>query len=233
VRGPAAQPRLPAEAAVTDTLSWDVYADIRKGPEHRRPTPADRSTRRGRATRGVLALVGTPRPRRPVASSAAADVPLRRCDAPCEAGCSRHWGESGTVPPAAVTRAQIRMRVAPRSPDHLDCGRGFVLFAGRLLASPEASALRPGVLMPWSSSRPRSDDYGWAHAQARADAARDHRPDHPCTRCGKPLGPMGPGLHYDHRDDRSGYAGFAHARCNVRAGARKGRASQGVTRLRW
>ena len=52
---------------------------------------------------------------------------------------------------------------------------------------------------------------------------------------------MGPWLHYDHRDDRSGYAGFAHGapcptcgvRCNVVAGARKGRAAQEVTRVSW
>ena len=80
--------------------------------------------------------------------------------------------------------------------------------------------------MPWQSDRPRSAEYGAAHARARAAAAEHHDPADPCTRCGQPLGPMGRHLHYDHLDDRSGYAGFAHASCNSRAGARKGRAAQ-------
>jgi hypothetical protein len=33
-------------------------------------------------------------------------------------------------------------------------------------------------------------------------------------------------LHYDHDDSNTGYLGFAHAWCNVRAGARKGRRLQ-------
>lgn len=87
--------------------------------------------------------------------------------------------------------------------------------------------------MPWDHSRPRTNRYGPAHTKARADAARHHHPDDPCTRCGHPLGPMGPGLHYDHTDDGQAYAGFAHATCNVRAGARAGRARQQVTQLEW
>ncbi len=87
--------------------------------------------------------------------------------------------------------------------------------------------------MPWDRARPRSGEYGTAHVKARAAAAALHSPDHRCTRCGQPLGPMGPWLHYDHADDRSGYRGFAHARCNVRAGAVKARAAQEVRRLSW
>lgn len=96
--------------------------------------------------------------------------------------------------------------------------------------------------MPWDRSRPRSDRYGWTHIQARAAAAKRHHPDNPCTRCGHPLGPMGPHLHYDHSDDGTRYLGFAHGRtpcpycgrrCNVRAGAQAGRQRQQTTRLRW
>jgi len=95
--------------------------------------------------------------------------------------------------------------------------------------------------MPWDPRSPRSAEYGTDHAKARASAALVHDPADPCTRCGHELGPMGPWLHYDHRDDRSGYAGFAHGapcptcgvRCNVVAGARKGRAAQEVTRVSW
>ena len=33
-------------------------------------------------------------------------------------------------------------------------------------------------------------------------------------------------LHLDHRDDRTGYGGFSHASCNVRAAAKKARRLQ-------
>lgn len=94
--------------------------------------------------------------------------------------------------------------------------------------------------MPWSKSRPRSAEYGAAHAKARKTAAARHQPTDPCTRCGHPLGPMGRHLHYDHADDRTGYLGFAHARCNWQAGAAKGAAIANrrrgrirVTTIRW
>lgn len=87
--------------------------------------------------------------------------------------------------------------------------------------------------MPWDRVRPRSAMYGPAHTAARTAAAAAHQPSNPCTRCGQPLGPMSPALHLDHRDDRRGYLGFAHASCNVRAGARKARAAQTTSQLRW
>ena len=68
--------------------------------------------------------------------------------------------------------------------------------------------------------------YDVRHKRARAEAARVHSPENPCTRCGQPLGPMGPWLHYDHNDTGTGYLGFAHAPCNYKAGARRGRQSQ-------
>jgi hypothetical protein len=33
-------------------------------------------------------------------------------------------------------------------------------------------------------------------------------------------------LHLDHNDDRTGWLGFSHAKCNLRAAARKARAIQ-------
>ena len=95
--------------------------------------------------------------------------------------------------------------------------------------------------MPWSTNRPRSSDYGAAHAKARKAAAAQHDPSDPCTRCGHPLGPMGRWLHYDHAPDRQSYLGFAHGapcpwcgkRCNQVAGAKAGRARQTTSRLRW
>ena len=73
--------------------------------------------------------------------------------------------------------------------------------------------------------------YGSSHQKARAQAAAQHHPSDPCSRCGHPLGPMGHWLHYDHRDDRSGYLGFSHGkrpcpwcgkRCNEQAAASAG-----------
>lgn len=45
----------------------------------------------------------------------------------------------------------------------------------------------------------------------------------PCPRCGRPMLPGQP-LDLDHTDDRGGYLGMAHARCNRAAGARLGNA---------
>lgn len=70
--------------------------------------------------------------------------------------------------------------------------------------------------------------YGAPHQAERRAAAKHHNPADPCARCGHPLGPMGPWLHYDHDDTRTGYLGFSHGdnpcpmcghRCNKRAGA--------------
>jgi hypothetical protein len=47
----------------------------------------------------------------------------------------------------------------------------------------------------------------------------------PCARCGLPMLP-GQVLHLDHNDDRTGWIGFSHAKCNLRAAARKARAIQ-------
>jgi len=68
--------------------------------------------------------------------------------------------------------------------------------------------------------------YGHEHMKARRAAAARHTPTDPCTRCGQPLGPMGPWLHYDHTPDRTSYLGFAHAACNRQAGAVAGNRAQ-------
>jgi hypothetical protein len=47
----------------------------------------------------------------------------------------------------------------------------------------------------------------------------------PCARCGLPMLP-GQKLHLDHNDSRTGWLGFSHAACNLRAAAKKARAIQ-------
>jgi hypothetical protein len=42
-----------------------------------------------------------------------------------------------------------------------------------------------------------------------------------CCRCGYPIEP-GTRWHLDHTEDRTGYRGVAHARCNLKAAAERG-----------
>lgn len=84
-----------------------------------------------------------------------------------------------------------------------------------------------------AATRPRSSDYGAAHTKARKAWAAAHDPSHLCTRCRHPLGPMGPHLHLDHSADRTYYAGFAHARCNVGAAALVANARSKAKRGGW
>lgn len=85
---------------------------------------------------------------------------------------------------------------------------------------------------PKASSTARG--YGQQHREARARwlAELNRLGSLPCTRCPRPVLP-GQAVHLDHTDDRGSYIGLAHARCNVRAGARRGRQLQQATRLRW
>lgn len=72
---------------------------------------------------------------------------------------------------------------------------------------------------------PASDrGYGREHQELRARLL-PHAYGQPCTRCGREM-VEGQALDLDHTDDRTGYAGFAHAFCNRQAGGRRGRAAQ-------
>jgi hypothetical protein len=66
--------------------------------------------------------------------------------------------------------------------------------------------------------------YGGDH-QALRRAAKPFAYGQPCSRCGQVMRP-GQALDLDHRDDGTGWLGFAHARCNRQAGGRLGRARQ-------
>jgi hypothetical protein len=74
--------------------------------------------------------------------------------------------------------------------------------------------------------------YGNDHAKARKAALAAYQPTDPCCLCGRSLGTNTRGIHLDHHP-HGGYRGLAHARCNVKDGARRGRARQDSTRLRW
>lgn len=84
--------------------------------------------------------------------------------------------------------------------------------------------------MTWDRSKHRAAKYGKGWARTRAEWAARHDPSDPCTRCRRPLGPMGRWLHLDHNDFTGQVDGFAHAACNIRAGANLGRARQQVQR---
>ena len=61
----------------------------------------------------------------------------------------------------------------------------------------------------------RAQGYGWPHQQERArwQALLDRGEPIDCARCGRPIGP-GQGWALDHTDDRAGYLGPSHTRCN-------------------
>lgn len=63
--------------------------------------------------------------------------------------------------------------------------------------------------------------YGTEHKRARARWLEllTQAGSLPCTRCPHPVLP-GQAVHLDHDTTRTGYLGLAHARCNIRAGAK-------------
>jgi hypothetical protein len=76
----------------------------------------------------------------------------------------------------------------------------------------------------WAFKTREARDYGAAHQAVRerykalvaSGLAR-------CARCGRPIA-KGAQFDLDHSDDRSGYLGVSHPRCNRLAGARRGAA---------
>ena len=78
--------------------------------------------------------------------------------------------------------------------------------------------------------------YGYEHQKARRDALAALREREAagietlCARgCGHPIR-TGQALDLDHTDDRSGYRGLSHRRCNRGAGGIKGSASRRLRR---
>lgn len=59
--------------------------------------------------------------------------------------------------------------------------------------------------------------YGWAHRlERRRWIPKVAKGDIDCARCGERISPLEP-WHLDHTDDRTGYLGPSHVRCNVSA----------------
>jgi hypothetical protein len=66
--------------------------------------------------------------------------------------------------------------------------------------------------------------YDWTHQRIRkALLASGYWLMASCPRCGLPMR-FGEKLDLDHTEDRAGYLGLSHSRCNQAAGARKGSA---------
>jgi hypothetical protein len=61
--------------------------------------------------------------------------------------------------------------------------------------------------------------YGAEHKR-RVAAERDGQYGRPCSRCGRPM-QRGERLFLDHRDDRQGYLGWSHAKCDIGASNRR------------
>jgi hypothetical protein len=68
----------------------------------------------------------------------------------------------------------------------------------------------------------RPGTYGGEQKTLRRALLAVYDPAQPCPRCRRPLGPNPQLLDLGHVDDRSGYSGLEHARCNRQAGARLG-----------
>lgn len=90
--------------------------------------------------------------------------------------------------------------------------------------------------MPWSRNRPPADQrgYGKEHRAARVAALEQlaRAGVGVCCIGGEPIYP-GQALHLDHTPDRTGYRGLACARHNRSDGAKRGRARQTSSPLRW
>ena len=73
------------------------------------------------------------------------------------------------------------------------------------------------------------------HRRARSALIAAWQPGDPCCLCGHPMWGPTSALHADHQPGTTDYRGLAHAHCNTRDGAKRGRARQEarVTQLEW
>jgi hypothetical protein len=76
--------------------------------------------------------------------------------------------------------------------------------------------------MRWAAKRTSARGYGAEHQAVRKKyAALVASGEATCARCGQPISP-GAQFDLDDADDRNGYLGVSHSRCNRLAGARLG-----------
>ena len=81
---------------------------------------------------------------------------------------------------------------------------------------------RRGTNFPRSTASTSARGYGTSHQAERKRWELVVESGYAsCVRCGLPI-VAGTGWHLDHRDDKLGYLGVSHARCNVRAAAKLG-----------
>ena len=113
-------------------------------------------------------------------------------------------------PPEGVLIKRARQRPNPRR--HIAAIRAWL---GREQSDPAP----PQPRAPRTKGSTTERGYGWAHQQARAQAIRGMHDGDPCPRCHRPMWrAQARLLDLDHTDDRTGYQGLAHRRCNRRAG---------------
>jgi hypothetical protein len=82
--------------------------------------------------------------------------------------------------------------------------------------------------MPWAKAKTPGGTTkgGWGNQhQKLRKALLPSAYGTPCVRCGQPMQPWQE-LHLDHNDTRTGWLGFSHRACNLRAAAKKARAIQ-------
>ena len=82
----------------------------------------------------------------------------------------------------------------------------------------------------WRRTKPKgsmqSRGYGAEHAKLRREwKVKVDRGEVSCARCGEWIAPTSK-WHLDHNDDRTGYLGPSHVRCNLSAAAYKAKAIQ-------
>jgi hypothetical protein len=78
--------------------------------------------------------------------------------------------------------------------------------------------------MRWAAKRTSARGYGAEHQAVRKKyAALVASGEATCARCGQPISP-GAQFDLDHADDRAGYLGVSHPRCNRLHGAQRGAA---------